>query len=66
MEAVHDLPDLLLRWPEMNEAWVEPDFQRFEVTYPERGARPFSSILAHRAPDGWQLRWRRRPTSPAE
>jgi len=56
LDAVHNLPDLLLRWPDMNESFVAADLEGFERDHPGfRGA--FSTILKDGAPPRWQLKW---------
>jgi hypothetical protein len=54
--AVHNLPDLLLRWSDMNEMSQGAALRRFESKYPE-WAGHFTKILETGAPPNWQLRW---------
>lgn len=56
-DAVENVPDLLMRWPDMKEEWVVVALENLEARYPEwNGA--FTGILADGAPEGWQQRWR--------
>ncbi len=58
-DAVENVPDLLMRWPDMKEEWVIGALEHLEGQYPEwKGA--FTPILEHGAPEGWQLRPRDR------
>ena len=43
--AVHNLPDLLLRWPDMDERNQAESLRRFEARYPDGldTSRPFST-----------------------
>jgi len=54
--AVHNLPDLLMRWSDMDEAAQLAALQRFESTYPRWGGH-FTGIARKGAPPGWQARW---------
>ncbi|MEW5741903.1 MAG: hypothetical protein AB1938_23515 [Myxococcota bacterium] len=56
---MHDLPDLLLRWPDMKEDWQAAALRAFEAKHP-RWQGHFTRILEEGAPDGWQLIWRPR------
>jgi len=56
--AVHNLPDLLMRWPDLDEASQAGALRRFEEKHPE-WAGHFSGILERGAPPGWQLKWTR-------
>lgn len=58
-DAVHNLPDLLLRWPDFNEQEQAEALRRIEEKHPNwRGH--FSRILEQGAPPGWQLKWTKR------
>ena len=57
LDAIENVPDLLMRWPDMDEEIVMGDLTRVEATYPEWSGRPFTEILRAGAPANWQLRW---------
>jgi hypothetical protein len=54
--AVHNLPDLLMRWSDLREQSVMSALRRFEAQYPAWKGR-FTGILERGAPEGWQLKW---------
>lgn len=55
LDAVHNLPDLLLRWPDANESWIRADLEQVESRFEEwRGC--FVSLLEDGPRPGWQLR----------
>ena len=64
LDAVENVPDLLARWPDMNEDIVIADLQAFERKYLAGQAR-FSKILIDGPPENWQLRWSLPPGEPA-
>lgn len=33
LDAVHNVPDLLARWPDMKEEWVLADLEKYEAKY---------------------------------
>jgi hypothetical protein len=54
LDLVHNLPDLLLRWPDFETAWLESEAERLATKYPEWGwMRP--ALREPVRPD-WQLR----------
>lgn len=57
--AIHNLPDLLMRWPDLNEKAQAGAMRRFESLHP-RWAGHFTGILEGGAPAGWQLKWTKR------
>lgn len=58
LDAVHNLPDLLLRWSDMNESWLKDELHHLEATHPEwKGC--FTTPLEEGAPKDWQLKWKR-------
>ena len=59
LDAVHNLPDLLCRWPDMNESWVLADLEAYEAKYCE-GTDPFTGILKRGPDPDWQLVWKAR------
>jgi hypothetical protein len=54
LDAVESLPDLLLRYPDLDEAALREQLEELECKYPEWSGR-FSGILRDGAPDDWQL-----------
>ena len=44
LDAVHNVPDLLCRWQEMNESYVLADLEAYEAQYCGDD-QPFSDIL---------------------
>jgi hypothetical protein len=55
LDAVENVPDLLLRWKDMDESIVIGQLHAIEASYPEwRGW--FTSPLENGAPDSWQLK----------
>jgi hypothetical protein len=56
LDAVENLPDLLPRWPDMNERIVREASDDLERRYPEWSSH-FTRILANGAPNHWQLKW---------
>ncbi len=63
LDTVHNIPDLLCRWPDMNESWVLDDLERYERKY-HGGPPAFSRILVDGHPANWQLVWK--PAPPDE
>lgn len=57
LDAVENLPDLLMRWSDLDEQIIAEDLAAAEAAHPEWG-RKFSRILEEGAPAGWQLRRR--------
>ena len=55
MDAVENVPDLLMRWPDMQESWVRADLERFEERFPQLKGT-FTRILDEGAPANWQLK----------
>jgi hypothetical protein len=56
MDAVHNIPDLLCRWPDMDQEAVLKDLLWYEQQYCARQPR-FTRILREGPRKGWQLRW---------
>jgi hypothetical protein len=56
MDAVHNIPDLLCRWPDMDEEFVLKDLLSYEQKYC-RGQPEVTRILRDGPREGWQLRW---------
>lgn len=57
LDAVENVPDLLLRWPDMKESIVLEDLHRVETAFPEwKGC--FTRALEEGAPEDWQLKWK--------
>jgi len=56
LDAVHNIPDLLCRWQDVNETWILEDLERYEAKYC-RGNDPFSGIIKRGPAPGWQGRW---------
>jgi hypothetical protein len=54
--AVHNLPDLLLRWSDMVQGEQLAALQRFETDHP-RWAGHFTGILEGAPSVDWQNRW---------
>jgi hypothetical protein len=57
LDAVHNVPDLLCRWQDMNESWVLADLEAYEEKYCG-GSHPFSKILEQGPDPNWQLNWK--------
>ncbi len=57
LDAVHNLPDLLCRWPDMNESWVLGDLEAYEAKCC-KGMDPFTGILKRGPDSDWQLVWK--------
>jgi hypothetical protein len=57
LDAIHNVPDLLCRWQDMNEAYVLADLEAYEAKYCGNG-HPFSEILRHGVNSDWQLVWK--------
>ena len=57
LDAVHNVPDLLCRWQDMNESYVLADLEAYEAQYCG-DAHPFSNILKHGVNPDWQLVWK--------
>jgi hypothetical protein len=60
MDAVENVPDLLARWPHMDEALVFGQLEDIERKYPDLAGR-FTTILREGPPPSWQLKWNRTP-----
>lgn len=56
LDAVHNIPDMLTRFPEMNTAWVLGDLEAYERRYLD-GSPKFSGILRNGPRPNWQLKW---------
>jgi hypothetical protein len=56
--SVHNVPDLLLRWRDMDEPSQYGALRRFEAHHP-RWAGHFTKILEAGAPPDWQLKWKK-------
>jgi hypothetical protein len=56
--AVHNLPDLLLRWKDMDEQSQHGALRRFEKQHP-RWAGHFTKTLEAGAPPDWPLKWKK-------
>src|ERR1700742_4112877 len=57
LDAIHNIPDLLCRWPEMQESWVYEDLRKYEVKYCN-GSTPFTNILKNGPGENWQQKWK--------
>jgi hypothetical protein len=57
LDAVHNVPDLLCRWQDMNESYVLADLEAYEARYCG-GGHPFSEIIKHGPDPDWQLIWK--------
>lgn len=57
LDAVHNVPDLLCRWEDMNELYVLSDLEAYEAKYCD-GNKPFSEILRNEVNPDWQLVWK--------
>jgi hypothetical protein len=55
-DAVHNLPDLLMRWSDANEDWQAGALRRIEAKHPQWKGH-FTGIMERGAPPGWQLKW---------
>lgn len=55
LDAVHNIPDLLARWPDMHEDWIIEDLERYEEAA-LNGNPAYSQILKDGPPPNWQLR----------
>jgi hypothetical protein len=55
-DAVHNLPDLLMRSSDLNEDWQADALRDIEAKHP-RWKGHFTGILERGAPPGWQLKW---------
>lgn len=60
MDAVENVPDLMARWPDIDEALVYGQLEDIERKYPDLTGR-FTTILRDGAREGWQLKWQRDP-----
>ena len=60
IDTVHNVPDLLCRWPDMNEEYVLSDLRSYEQKYCQGHPR-FTGILTEGPRENWQVRW----TKPA-
>jgi hypothetical protein len=56
MDCVHNLPDLLCRWSDMDEQSILRDLLRYEKKY-HAGKQMLSRILLEGPPERWQQRW---------
>jgi hypothetical protein len=65
LDAVHNVPDLLCRWQDMNESYVLSDLEKYEAKYCE-GSHPFSEILRKGVSQDWQLEWKNKNTKDEE
>jgi hypothetical protein len=57
LDAVHNVPDLLCRWQDMNESYVLADLEKYEAEYCGNN-HPFSEIIRHGPSSDWQLTWK--------
>ena len=57
LDAVHNVPDLLCRWQDMNELYVLADLEAYEERYCG-GGHPFSEIIKHGPDPDWQHIWK--------
>ncbi len=60
LDAVHNIPDLLCRWPDMDKEFVVTDLLAYEHKYCA-GKPRFTRILREGPREGWQLRWAKPP-----
>jgi hypothetical protein len=58
LDAVENVPDLLARWPDMEEGIVVGQLEDYERKY-LGGAGRFTKILRDGPRSNWQLRWKR-------
>ena len=65
LDAVHNVPDLLCRWPDTDESWVLTDLKRYEEKYCEAAPR-FTNTLLNGPREGWQLKWETLKTESTE
>ena len=56
LDAIHNLPDLLSRWPDAKEEWIAEAIEGYERKYGLTG-RPYSMIIENDSQSDWQLRW---------
>ena len=56
LDAVENVPDLLCRWPDMNESIVLGQLEAYEAKYNE-GVDRFSGIVKRDPRSNWQLVW---------
>ena len=56
LDAVHNVPDLLTRWPDMKEEWVIGHLEAYEQKYLGGHGR-YSGVLKQGPREGWQLKW---------
>jgi hypothetical protein len=54
--AVHNLPDLLMRWSDLDEDSQAEALRQIEAKHP-RWKGHFTGILERGAPPGWQATW---------
>jgi hypothetical protein len=57
LDAVHNIPDLLCRWPDMKEEWIIMDLEKYESKY-LNGNDKYSNIIKHGPNNDWQLIWK--------
>jgi hypothetical protein len=57
LDAVENVPDLLARWPDMQEEIVIGELQSYEGRF-LKGAPKYSSILLESPRPDWQLKWK--------
>lgn len=57
LDTVHNVPDLLCRWQDMNESYLLADLEAYEAEYCGSG-HPFSEIVTHGPGPDWQLIWK--------
>ena len=63
LDAAHNLPDLLSRWPDAEEEWIVEAIDGYERKYGLTG-RPYSTIREDGPTPDWQLG--RRPPRTSE
>jgi hypothetical protein len=62
LDAVENVPDLLCRWPDMNESIVLGELEAYEAKYCN-GVDRFSGILKRGPKPDWQLVWQSKDKS---
>jgi hypothetical protein len=60
LDAVENVPDLLCRWPDMNEGWVIGALEEYERKF-LNGSEQFSGILKNGPRIGWQTKRHKTP-----
>ena len=57
LNVVHNVPDLLARWPDMKQEWVIGGLEAYEKKY-LGGEGRYSGVLRQGPQEGWQLKWK--------